>query len=117
MQEIIWEKDALEIINHIPFWVRSKVKKKIEQWAQGKGINTITAQVLTEAKRELKDNAATVEKGYSVEACFGRFGCKHAVTSSEELLKKLETLLEEEKITSFLKKKTGAHSNITTSSE
>ena len=106
MGKVSWSEDALKIFNQIPFFVRGKVRKKVEEWAQQQGLSVITPEALYRAKRELKDKAASAERGYAVEACFGRFGCSHAITNSQRLIEEIEKLLEEEKITEFLLDKT-----------
>lgn len=57
------------------------------------------------AKEVLLDKVSKAEKGYEVSGCFGLNSCPNALTTSEELLKNLEIILEEEKITEFLKEK------------
>ena len=102
----VWTQEAQELLKQIPFFVRGKVKRKVEEWAEQKGIERITKDALFAAKRELKDKAAQPERAFSVEGCFGRFGCPHALGSSERLLKEMEKILEEEGIEEFIKEKT-----------
>ncbi len=53
----------------------------------------------------LLDKLSKAEKGYEVSGCFGLNSCPNALSSSEELLKSFEKILEEERITEFLKEK------------
>lgn len=53
----------------------------------------------------LLDKLSKAEKGYEVSGCFGLNSCPNALSSSKELLKSFEKILEEERITEFLKEK------------
>lgn len=48
--DLTWTKEAQENINQVPFFVRGKVKKKVEDFAREKGYSEITPQVLDEVK-------------------------------------------------------------------
>jgi len=58
-----------------------------------------------ETKKVLTEKMSQAESGYEVSGCFGLNSCPNALTSSETLLKEFERILEEEKITEFLKEK------------
>ncbi|MCS7199938.1 MAG: 4Fe-4S binding protein [Caldimicrobium sp.] len=100
-----WEREAEDYLKRVPFFVRGKVKKEVERYLSSKGIEKVTLADLLEAKQVLVDKMSQAERGYEVFGCFGMDGCPHALTSSQELLKKLEEILEVEGIINFLKDK------------
>jgi light-independent protochlorophyllide reductase subunit B len=48
-----WAADAETMLKKIPFFVRGRVRKNTEKFAQEKGYTIITADVLRQAKEEL----------------------------------------------------------------
>ncbi len=102
-----WEPEAEKLLNRVPFFVRGKVRKKIEGLARERGQELVSKALVLEAKSLFRDKSAEIKEGFSVEACFGSSGCPNAVTESSSLLDKLEALLKEEDLTSFLREKVG----------
>ena len=102
-----WEKEAEALLKKVPFFVRGRVKKKVEDFVRQRGGNVVTREEMLAAKRALRDKAAEAQEGFAVEGCFGAAGCENAVTSSLALLEKIENLLREEELTSFLRQKVG----------
>ncbi len=100
-----WEREAEEYLKKVPFFVRKKVKKEIEKFLQDKGYKRVTLEGVFLAKEALLEKMSQAEKGFEVSGCFGLNSCPNALTTSEELLKKLEKILKEEQITEFLKEK------------
>ena len=100
-----WEKEAETLLKRIPFFVRGRVKKRVEAFVRERGKNVVTKEELLLAKKALREKEARVEEGFSVEGCFGATGCPNAVTSSLEMLAKIEELLKEAGLTEFLRQK------------
>ncbi|MGC9017879.1 MAG: 4Fe-4S binding protein [Caldimicrobium sp.] len=100
-----WEKEAEEYLKKIPFFIRGRVKKEVENYLSSKGIERVTLPELLSAKEVLLKKMSQAEKGYEVTGCFGLNSCPNAITSSEKLLKHLEEILEAEKLEEFLKEK------------
>ena len=100
-----WEKEAKEYLKKIPIFIRSKVKREVEKYLSEKGYKKVSLEALLDAKKALLEKMSQAENGYEVSGCFGLNSCSNALTNSEKLLKNLEKILEEEKITEFLKKK------------
>ena len=49
-EEIIWEKEAELELKKIPFFVRGKARRNTETFAKDKGLNSISTEILYEAK-------------------------------------------------------------------
>ena len=100
-----WTGEAEGAVSKVPFFIRKRVKKRVEEEAERQGSSLVTLDhVKTCQQRFLKNMDAEV-KGFQVEACFGPTGCPNAVVVSPDLVRKLEDYLESRKLRDFLKEK------------
>ncbi len=100
-----WTPEADAAIKKVPFFVRKKVRARVEAEARQAGKHSITlAEVNATQKRFLTGMASEI-KGYQLDACFGPSGCPNAIGSSRELMKKLELLLKNADLLGLLKSK------------
>jgi anaerobic sulfite reductase subunit C len=100
-----WTDEAEGAVSRVPFFIRKRVKKKVEEEAQRQGSSLVTLeQVKTCQQRFLKNMDAEV-KGFQVESCFGPTGCPNAVMGSPDLIQKLEKKMESRNLREFLKGK------------
>ena len=100
-----WTDDAEGAVSKVPFFIRKRVKKRVEEEAERQGSSLVTLDhVKTCQQRFLKNMDAEV-KGFQMEACFGPTGCPNAVVVSPDLVRKLEDYLESRKLRDFLKEK------------
>ena len=100
-----WTEEAETAIRKVPFFVRKKVRKRVEGEAGKAGKDQVTlAQVKSTQARFLSKMGSEI-KGFQVETCFGSGGCSNRVHAGEGLLSKIETLLKEADLLSFLKKR------------
>ena len=98
-----WTQEAEDAVKKVPFFVRKRVKARVEKEAREAGKKEVSlADVKTTQARYLKNMASEV-KGYQVETCFGPGGCPNRAIVSDPLLEKIEALLKEEDIPGFLK--------------
>ena len=99
-----WSKEAENAVKKVPFFVRKRVKARVENDALQAGKKEVTlADVKSTQARYLKNMSSEV-KGYQVETCFGPGGCPHRATISDGLLEKVEILLKKEDLLGFLMK-------------
>lgn len=101
--KITWDSEAEKTLRRVPFFVRNRVRKKVEEDVAAAGRNRVTQTDLEESKRKHMKRLGEGVKGYTLEACFGSSGCDNAVVASAELVSQLEKLLEEADLLSFLK--------------
>ncbi len=100
-----WSKEAEEAVSRVPFFVRKRVKKWVEDEATRSGAREVTQRhVLTSQQRFLNRMEEEV-KGYQVETCFGPSGCPNRAVISEDLPAALETLLSRRDPESFLRQR------------
>ncbi len=100
-----WSDDADKAIKKVPFFVRKKVKKKVEDYAARKGKPVVELIDVNELKNKFlsKGGMESEIKGYEVSSCFGASGCPNVACSTTELAREIEDLLKEADILSFLK--------------
>ena len=100
-----WNREADEAISRVPFFVRKRVKKRVEEEAVRCGADEVTMEhVLTCQKRFLNKMEDEV-KGFQVETCFGPSGCNNRAIDSNGLPRELEKRLSKRDLRAFLKEK------------
>jgi len=100
-----WSEDADRAIKKIPFFVRKKVEKKVEDFVEQKGKRSVELSDVTELKQKFLSKGGMEKdiKGYEVTTCFGGAGCPNMANSGTLLAKDIEKIFEKENIRSFLK--------------
>ncbi|MBC2716094.1 MAG: 4Fe-4S binding protein [Desulfobacteraceae bacterium] len=97
-----WEKDAEKAIQKVPFFVRKKVKARVEKEAGDTGkIIVSLADVKATQKRFLKKMDAEI-RGFQLDACFGSSGCPNQIFNTG-IQSKIEDLLKKEDLLGFLR--------------
>ena len=51
--DIIWDEEASERLKNVPVFLRSMVKKGIEQYARTKGLSSITPEMMEEMRKRV----------------------------------------------------------------
>jgi dissimilatory sulfite reductase (desulfoviridin) alpha/beta subunit len=99
-----WTPEAEAAIKKVPFFVRKRVRKRVEEEAKqaGKGIVTL-AEVKATQKRYLHRMGDEV-KGYQIETCFGPARCLNRAVDDDKLVQRLEDILKKAKLRAFLEK-------------
>lgn len=97
-----WTREAEEAISRVPFFVRKKVRARVEKEARESGRHAVgLADVRLARKRYVSDMSSEI-KGYRLDACFGQGGCPNRALESGSLVKKLEETLEKAQLLTFL---------------
>ena len=52
-KELVWDDTALENLKKVPMFVRPMVKKSIEKYARGNGIERITPEIMEEIRAKM----------------------------------------------------------------
>jgi dissimilatory sulfite reductase (desulfoviridin) alpha/beta subunit len=98
-----WTKEADDALKKVPFFVRQRVRTRVEKEAQHAGKRVVSlADVKTTQARYLASMATEI-KGYQIDTCFGTSGCPNRAAISDGLLEKIEALLKKEDLLSFLR--------------
>lgn len=102
-----WSGEAEAAIKKIPFFVRKKVRQRVEEEAGAAGRRQVTlAEVQATQRRYLKRQSREI-KGYQLDACFGPSGCPRRAVPVDDLLKRLEERLQAADLLTFLKSEVG----------
>ena len=100
-----WSDQANAAIKKVPFFVRRRVRERVEKEAQAAGKTRVSiADVKATQARYLKTMRDKI-KGYQVDACFGTSGCPHRTEDSTRLVEAIEQCLVEADLLGFLKRR------------
>ncbi|UCG14750.1 MAG: 4Fe-4S binding protein [Deltaproteobacteria bacterium] len=105
--KITWDSEAEKTLRRVPFFVRTRVRRKVEEEVAAAGRTLVTQADLEESKRRHLKSLSEGIKGYSLEACFGSSGCNNAVVASADLVSQLEELMEKADLLTFLRSQLG----------
>jgi len=98
-----WMPEAEEAIKKVPFFVRKRVRARVEKEAHAAGRPAVSlADVKATQARYLTSMSSEI-KGYQVETCFGPSGCPNRAAISDQLIARIETEVEKEDLLGFLK--------------
>ncbi len=102
---MIWEADADTAVRQVPFFVRKKVRKKLESFVKDKGRDRVTLDDVRTLKRKFlsKGGMESQIKGYDVSACFVGEGCPNALGGATRLASDIEAVMVDADLFSFLK--------------
>lgn len=99
-----WTDEAEAALKKVPFFVRKKVRARVEKEAAEENKTCITlAEVKATQNRFLSKMDSDI-RGYQIETCFGQNGCPNRCVSGDTLLNRLENLFNEQDLLTFLKK-------------
>ncbi|MFH2091414.1 MAG: 4Fe-4S dicluster domain-containing protein [Pseudomonadota bacterium] len=100
-----WSDDADQALQKVPFFVRKKVKSKVEAFVEQKGKHCVDLSDVNELKKKFLSKGGMEKEiiGYEVSACFGGSGCPNAAQDSAQLVAGIEKILCQADLLSFLK--------------
>ena len=98
-----WTQDAEDAIKKVPFFVRKRVRARVEKEAREAGKKSVSrAEVKATQARYLKNMKSEI-KGYQIETCFGPSGCPNRTVISDGLVEHIKSLVKNEDLLGFLK--------------
>ncbi|HOV86680.1 MAG TPA: 4Fe-4S dicluster domain-containing protein [Syntrophobacteraceae bacterium] len=97
-----WAKDAEEAVSKVPFFIRRKVRKRVEEEAVREGAREVGLNHVLACKQRFLRNMDREVRGYRLEACFGKDGCPNRAVEDDGTLDRLETLLAQKNLRDFL---------------
>ncbi len=88
-----------------PFFVRNRIRSKVEQYAKDRGKARVDLDDVTDLKKQYlaKGGMEKEIKGYSLTACFGNSGCSNRIPDTASLMNKMETVIRKADLLTFLK--------------
>ena len=100
-----WTSDAEAAIKNVPFFVRKKVRSRIENDTAAAGKKMVSLSDVKAAQARFMSKMSSDIKGYQIDTCFGSSGCPNPANNCGVLVKKIELLLEDANLLKFLKER------------
>src|SRR5512138_2603915 len=88
-----WTDDAEAAVSKVPFFVRRRVRKRVEEEAARCGAPEVALEHVKTCQRRFLDHMEEEVKGYQVETCFGQGGCPNRAVSHDSLPRRIEECL------------------------
>lgn len=100
-----WTPEAETAIKKVPRMVRKKIRVRLEKEAREEGKKIVSCDDVKTAQARFLSRMGSKIKGFQLETCFGPNGCPNRTNISDQLFQKIETLLKNEDLLSFLKER------------
>ena len=100
-----WTPEAEAAIKKVPFFVRKKVRTRVEKEAGAAGKHVVSIEDVKASQTRYLSKMGSEIKGYQIDTCFGPSGCPNRAVVGDRLLERIETLLKKEDLLAFLKQR------------
>ncbi len=100
-----WSDEAAAAVARVPFFVRKRVRKKVEEEARRQGSRQVAMHHVESAQARYMGNMEAEMKGYQVETCFGPSGCPNRLGDDERLAARIEDYLASLDLKAFLRER------------
>jgi anaerobic sulfite reductase subunit C len=97
-----WMPEAEEAIKKVPFFVRKRVRARVEKEAKEAGKPAVSIADVKATQTRYLNSMSSEIKGYQIETCFGPSGCPNRAIISDQLIAQIETDVEKEDLLGFL---------------
>jgi anaerobic sulfite reductase subunit C len=98
-----WTKEADQAIARVPFFVRKRVKQRVEEEAQRSGAGEVRLQHVQACQQRFLRNMEDEVQGFRIETCFGANGCPNRILDDEDLAGELEQIVSQRDLKTVLK--------------
>jgi dissimilatory sulfite reductase (desulfoviridin) alpha/beta subunit len=98
-----WMPEAEEAIKKVPFFVRKRVRARVEKEAMEAGKQTVSLADVKATQARYLTRMSSEIKGYQIETCFGPSGCPNRAVISDHLVAQIESEVKKEDLLGFLK--------------
>jgi len=100
-----WKKDADDAVKKVPFFVRKKVRARVEEQARAAGRKAVSLADVKAAQTRFLAKMSEEVKGYQIEACFAASGCPNRAIQSDRLMERIEKRMAKANLLAFLKER------------
>ena len=98
-----WSEEAGQAVSKVPFFVKKRVKEKVEEEAARSGASIVTIEHFRNCQKKSPSNMGDEIKGYRIETCSGSGGCPNRISQDNGLVQKIEEKLSVRDLKIFLK--------------
>ncbi|MEW6595294.1 MAG: 4Fe-4S binding protein [Thermodesulfobacteriota bacterium] len=102
-----WNDEADKAMARVPFFVRKRVRQRVEEEAKNRGAQVVTMAHVHACQQRFMHNQEAEVKGYQIESCFGGTGCPNRIAIDTDLAAALEQELASRRLKEFLKTRVG----------
>lgn len=100
-----WSREAQEAMSKVPFFVRKRVKKRVEEEAARSGAMQVGMEHVNACRRRFLESMEDEVRGYQLENCFGAGSCPNRALEEDGLPERLQQVLERKNLKAFLKER------------
>ncbi|MBW1900033.1 MAG: 4Fe-4S binding protein [Deltaproteobacteria bacterium] len=100
-----WSNEANDALSRVPFFVRKRVKRRVEAEAARCGTDEVTIEHVRTCRKRFLHHMEDEVKGFQVETCFGPGGCPNRAVNSNGLPERVENRLSKRNMKSFLRER------------
>ncbi len=100
--EMRWSEEAEKAVARVPFFVRKRVRKRVEEAAAGEGAGQVRLEHVQRCRERYLNRMEEEVQGYQVEACFGPSGCPNRAVVDDNIAELLEERLSKRDWKAFL---------------
>jgi anaerobic sulfite reductase subunit C len=97
-----WSSEAEKAISRVPFFVRRRVRRRVEAEARDAGAAQVNLEHVQACQQKFLRNMEAEVKGWQMETCFGVSDCPHRAVDPQSLVSDLEALLAGKNLREFL---------------
>lgn len=102
-----WTIEAEDAVKRVPFFVRKRVRSRVEAEAAAEGKTTVGLAEVNATRKRYLSNMSSEIRGYRVESCFSSGECANCAADCRELAAVLEDTCKDADFLGFLKEKVG----------
>jgi anaerobic sulfite reductase subunit C len=97
-----WSTEAEAAIKKVPFFVRKRVRNRVEREAEEAGKDLVTLTEVKATQKKYLQRMGDEIQGYQIEGCFGPGGCPNRAVEGDKLIERLEQTLKKAQLRAFL---------------
>ena len=97
-----WMPEAEEAIKKVPFFVRKRVRARVEKEAKEAGKPLVSLADVKATQAGYLSSMSSEIKGFQIETCFGPSGCPNRAAISDALISQIEADVAKEDLLGFL---------------
>ncbi len=98
-----WTSEAEKAIKKVPFFVRKRVRSRVQKEALDEGKNKVTILEVNATRKRFLSKMDSEIKGFQIDSCFSQGSCPNVAFDCQNLQKQIEILFAEEDILGFLR--------------
>jgi len=100
-----WSPEAEDAVKKVPFFVRKRVRARVEKEASEAGKELVSLVDVRATKARYLKNMSSEIKGFQLDTCFGPNGCPNRTEKCDHLMEELESLLTKADLLGVLKQR------------